>query len=84
MSSSSWVRWGARGTLLAAIGLTVSSIVAFVLLQHPSSNMGPVGALSWYLIESSDTFAEVGVLAALVGLHVRQSPGYGRLGTAVS
>lgn len=82
MSSSSWVRWAVSGALLAAIGLTVSSIFAFALVRPPASNMGPVGSLSWYLIESSDAIAEVGILAALVGLHARQSPGYGRLGTA--
>ncbi len=43
--------------------------------------MGPVGSLSWYLIESSDAIAEGGMLAALVGLHFRQAPDYGRLGT---
>ena len=41
-----------------------------------------MGSLSWYLIESADAVAEVGMLAALVGLHVRQAPTYGRLGTA--
>lgn len=82
MSSSSWVRWAVSGALMAVIGLTVSSIVAFALVQPPASNMGPVGSLSWYLIESSDAIAEVGILAALVGLHVRQSSSYGRLGTA--
>lgn len=44
--------------------------------------MGPAGSLSWYLIEATDAIAEVGMLAALVGLHVRQAPSYGRLGMA--
>lgn len=44
--------------------------------------MGPAGSLSWYLIESSDAIAEVGMLAALVGLHFLQTPRYGGLGTA--
>lgn len=79
MSSSNWVRWGVLGALLAAIGWTVSSIVASVFGVAP---FGPVGSLSWHLIESSDTIAQAGMLAALVGLHVRQAPDYGRLGTA--
>jgi hypothetical protein len=77
--SSNLIRWGVRGALLAAIGWTVSSIVAFVFGVAP---FGPVESLSWYLIESSDAIAEAGMLAALVGLHVRQAPNYGRLGTA--
>jgi hypothetical protein len=77
--SSNLIRWGALGALLAAVGFSVSSIVAFVFGVSP---FGPVGSLSWTLIESSDAIAEVGMLAALVGLHVRQAPNYGRLGTA--
>jgi hypothetical protein len=40
------------------------------------------GSLSWHLMESADAIAEVGMLAALVGLHARQRAYYGRLGTA--
>jgi hypothetical protein len=79
MSSSSLVRWGLLGALLAATAWTVSGIVAFVFGVAP---FGPVGSLSWYLIESSDGIAEAGMLMALVGLHVRQVPNYGRLGMA--
>ncbi len=84
MSSSELVKWGALGALLAAIAWTVSGIVAFVLVHPPATNMGPVGSLSWYLIESSDAIAEVGMMGAVVGLHVRQTPSYGRLGMAGS
>ena len=45
--SSNLIRWGVSGALLAAIGWTVSSIVAFVFGVNP---FGPVGSLSWYLI----------------------------------
>ncbi|HZY65744.1 MAG: hypothetical protein M3N10_00330 [Actinomycetota bacterium] len=82
MSSSDLKRWGAPGTLLAAIAWTISGVIAFVLVQSPASNMGPTGSLSWYLIESSDAIAELGMLAALVGLHFLQAPRYGWLGTA--
>lgn len=79
MTSSSLVRWGVLGALLAATGWTVSGIVAFVFGVAP---FGPVGSLSWYLIESSDAIAEAGMMALLVGLHARQAPSYGRLGMA--
>lgn len=79
MSSSKLVRWGALGALLAATGWMVSGIVALVFGVAP---FGPEGSLSWYLIESFDAIAEAGMLVALVGLHVRQAPDYGRLGTA--
>lgn len=78
MKPQKLIWWGVPGSLLAALAWTVSGILAFVF---PGSNMGPVGSLSWYLIESSDAIAEAGMLVALVGLHVRQAPVYGRLGT---
>ncbi len=81
MSSLNLIRWGARGAVLAAVAWTLSGIFAFLLVQPPATNMGPAGSLSWYLIESSDAIAEVGMLAALMGLHLRQRPSYGRLGT---
>lgn len=71
-----WV--GVPGALLAALAWTVSGGLAFVF---PEPNMGPVGSLSWHLIEASDAIAEGGMLAAMVGLHVRQTPKYGWLGT---
>jgi hypothetical protein len=73
------VRWGFAGALLAGIGWMVSGFFFYVF---PGDGDGPVGSLSWYLIESADAIAEVGMLAALVGLHVRQAPTYGWLGTA--
>jgi hypothetical protein len=73
------VRWGVAGALLAGIGWMVS---AFFFYVFPGEGDGPVGSLSWYLIESADAVAEAGMVVALVGLHVRQAPTYGRLGTA--
>src|SRR3712207_7829772 len=57
-------------------------VSGFFFFVFPGEGDGHVGSLSWYLIESADAVAEVGMLAALVGLHVRQAPTYGRLGTA--
>jgi hypothetical protein len=79
MSSSSLVRWGLLGALLAAAGWTVSGIIAFAFGVAP---FGPVGSLSWYLIESSDALGVAGMVVFLVGLYARQVPRYGWLGTA--
>ena len=77
MSSSSLIRWGAAGALLAGLGWMASG---FFLYVWPGEGDGPAGSLSWYLMESADAIAEIGMLAALVGLHVRQRPYYGWLG----
>jgi hypothetical protein len=77
MSSSILVRWGSLGALLAAAGWTVSGIVALIFGVAP---FGPVGSLSWYLIESLDAVGEVGMMVLLVGLHTRQASDYGWLG----
>lgn len=78
MFSSNFVRWGVLGALLAAIGWMVSGIVAFAF----GVAFGPVGSLSWYLIQSFDAIGQLGMMALLVGLHVRQAPDYGWLGAA--
>jgi hypothetical protein len=77
--SSNLIRWGVSGALLAATGWTVSGIVALIFGVAP---FGPVGSLSWYLIESSDAIGETGMMVFLVGLHLLQRPNYGRLGAA--
>ncbi|MCV2489739.1 hypothetical protein OF117_10235 [Geodermatophilus sp. YIM 151500] len=72
------VRWGARGALLGGAMWILSGLLAFAFGVR---NMGPEGSLSWYLIESSDGIAVAGTLLALIGLHARQVPHHGRLGT---
>jgi hypothetical protein len=79
MNSPKLIRWGVLGALLAGIGWMASGFFFYVF---PGEGEGPEGSVSWYLIESADAVAEVGMLTALVGLHVRQAPNYGRLGTA--
>lgn len=73
------VSWGAGGALLAGVMWILSGLLAFVFQVR---NMGPEGSLSWYLIETSDGVAVAGTLVALAGLHVKQAPRHGRLGTA--
>ena len=79
MNSPKLIRRGVQGALLAGIAWMASGFFFYVF---PGEGDGPEGSLSFYLMESADAIAEVGMLAALVGLHVRQRPYYGRLGTA--
>jgi hypothetical protein len=79
MNSPKLIRWSVQGALLAGIAWMASGFFFYVF---PGEGDGPEGSLSWYLMESADAIAEVGMLAALVGLHVRQRPYYGRLGMA--
>lgn len=79
MNSPKLIRWGVRGALLAGIAWMASGFFFYVF---PGEGNGPEGSLSFYLMESADAIAEVGMLAALVGLHVRQRQYYGRLGMA--
>lgn len=78
MDSQNLVRSGWFGALLAALAWTVSGILAWIF---PGPNMGEVGSLSWRLIESSDATAELGMLAAIVAIHLHQSPRGGRFST---
>lgn len=63
--------------MLAAASSVLAGVLAAVF---PGRNMGPEGSLSWFLIESCDIVAELGLIAALVGLHLRQAYRSGRLG----
>lgn len=79
MSLSNLIRWGVPGALLAG---TAWMMAGFFFFVFPGKGDGSPGSLSYYLIHSSHATAELGMLAALVGLHIRQAPRYGRMGTA--
>jgi hypothetical protein len=80
MPPSRLVLWSAVvGALVAGAGWAVSGAIAFVLAGGGS---GPPGSRSAYVIEWLHTVAEGGILVWLVGSQMRQSAGYGRLGTA--
>jgi hypothetical protein len=80
MPPSTVVMWGGVvGAVIAGSGWAVSGVIAFVLAGGGS---GPPGSSSAYSIEWLHTIAEGGMLLWLVGSHMRQSAGYGRLGTA--
>lgn len=70
------------GALLAAIAWTISGFLALALVRPPATNMGSPGSLSWYLIGSADAVAELGMMAAVAGLHAWQKATYGSLGKA--
>src|SRR5215213_11136044 len=65
--------------MIAGLAWAVSDIYALLI---PGEGEGPIGSTSSYLIESADALAEVGMLAALVGLRVVQARSLGRLGMA--
>jgi hypothetical protein len=77
MPTSRLVQWGAIGGVIAGVAWVVSDILA---LLFPGQEEGPIGSVSFYLIESTDAIAEAGMLAALIGLHVVQARSLGTLG----
>jgi hypothetical protein len=54
--------------------------VAFVFAGTAPAD--PTATLYFYLFEGAGTVGGVDAIAALVGFHARQTPYYGRLGTA--
>jgi hypothetical protein len=82
MSSSNWIRWGALGALLAGIAWIALGLIPLVILGQVALYFGGVATVEDYLLEILFSIALAGMLAGLVGLHARQAPNYGRLGTA--
>lgn len=73
------IRWGGLAAVLAGAAWVASGIAHFALV-YPAEGTGPLGSTSAYLIEVAHAVAEAGMLGALLGLHARQTPTYGRLG----
>lgn len=80
-TSPNLIRWGAIGAAIAGVAWALSGVVAFVFAGE-YGNTDPTGTLYFYLYEGVHAIAWVGMLLALLGYHVRQTPTYGRLGTA--
>ena len=78
MSSSNFVRLGALGALLAGVAWTTLGLVDMATLGGRGSEVLNSAILEaiLYLV------ALVSTLGGVVGLHARQTPNYGRLGTA--
>ena len=73
------IRWGGLAAVLAGVAWAASGIFHFTLV-YPAEGTGPMDALPAYLIEFAHAIAEASMLGALLGLHARQAPAYGRLG----
>ena len=82
MSSSNWIRWGALGALLAGIAWLALGLIPLVILGQVALYFGGVATAEDYLLEILFSIATLGMLAGIVGLHAREAPNYGRLGTA--
>ena len=78
MSSLNLVRLGTLGALMAGVAWTVLGLVDVATLGGQGSEV-----LNSAFLEASLYFAAlVSTLGGVVGLHARQTPNYGRLGTA--
>jgi hypothetical protein len=76
-SPSSFVRWGALGAMLAGLTWIVSAVISVAT----GGGRGPEALGFVPLNEALYGVALVGTLGGLVGLHLRQAPSYGRLGS---
>lgn len=81
MISQSIARWGAVGAVIAGVMWALSGTVAFVFAEQYGDS-DTTGTLYFYLFEGAHAVAYAAILAALVGFHARQTPAYGKLGTA--
>jgi hypothetical protein len=77
VSSLNLVRLGALGALLASVSWTVLGLVDMATL----GGRGSETLNSAFLENTLYSVALVGTLGGIVGLHARQTPSYGRLGT---
>ena len=82
MSSSDLIRWGAVGALLAGIAWLALGFIPLMILGQVALYFGGVATAEDYLLEILFSIATLGMLAGIVGLHAREAPNYGRLGTA--
>jgi hypothetical protein len=78
VSSLNLVRLGAWGALLAGVAWTVLGLVGAATVGRRGSEV----LSSAFLDETLYLVALVGTLGGIVSLHARQTPSYGRLGTA--
>jgi hypothetical protein len=78
VSSLNLVRLGTLGALLAGVAWTVLGLVNMATIGGRSSE----ALSSAFLDETLYLVALVGTLGGVVGLHARQTPSYGRLGSA--
>ena len=77
MSSMNLVRLGALGAVLAGVAWVASSLLAAAIASGRSPQDFGFASLD----EGLYVVAVAGTMGGIVGLHVRQAPSYGRLGT---
>jgi hypothetical protein len=70
------------GALLAGIAWLALGLIPLVILGQVALYFGGVATAEDYLLEILFSIATLGMLAGIVGLHAREAPNYGRLGTA--
>ena len=73
----SFIRWGALGAILAGLAGTVSGIIDLAIAGGAAPEV--LGFVP--LNEALYSVALLGMLGGLTGLHTRQAPGYGPLGS---
>src|SRR5215211_1494901 len=78
VSSLDLVRLGALGAILAGVAWIASSLLAAVVASGRSPEVPGFASLD----EALYIVAVAGTMGGIVGLHARQAPSYGRLGTA--
>src|SRR5215211_8458311 len=78
VSSLDLVRLGALGAILAGVAWIASSLLAAVVASGRSPEVPGFASLD----EALYIVAVAGTMGGIVGLHARQTPNYGRLGTA--
>ena len=80
MASSDLIRWGGLAALLAGVLWIVLGLVSLAITR-PVAGPAFQGTFSYYLVEVIFSLACIGMLGGLVGLHIVQARGLGRLGT---
>jgi hypothetical protein len=78
MSSMNLVRLGALGGIIAGVAWIASSLLAASIASGPRPEVFSFASLD----EALYVVALAGTMGGIVGLHARQAPSYGRLGTA--
>jgi hypothetical protein len=78
MSSMNLVRLGALGAIIAGVAWIASSLLAAAIASGRRPEVFSFASLD----EALYVVALAGTMGGIVGLHARQAPSYGRLGTA--
>jgi hypothetical protein len=78
LTSLNLVRLGAMGAILAGVAWIASSLLAAAIASGRSPEVLGFASLD----EALYVVAVAGTMGGIVGLHARQAPSYGRLGTA--